>query len=155
MRTAWRSTRSPAPSLRPAPMLNDDWLRPDWALDHVHAFMTTRAGGVSIGEHASMNIGLSVGDDPAAVARNRAIVSVALGAPAVFVWQVHGADVLRLTEAHAQPGRESTQADAAVSTTPGVGVAIQAADCLPVLFAAPGGVAGAHAGWRGLSGGVL
>lgn len=135
--------------------IHDDWLRPDWPLSHVQAFMTTRAGGVSVGTHASMNIGMSVADDPAAVARNRAIVSEALGAPAVFVWQVHGADVLRLQAAHAEPGIESTKADAAVSTTPGLGVAVQAADCLPVLFAAPGGVAGAHAGWRGLAAGVL
>lgn len=135
--------------------IHQEWLRPDWPLSHVQAFMTTRAGGFSEGVHASMNIGMSVEDDPVAVARNRALVSEALGAPAVFVWQVHGADVLRLQPAHAEPGIESTKADAAVSTTPGLGVAVQAADCLPVLFAAPAGVAGAHAGWRGLAGGVL
>jgi len=136
-------------------MLNEDWLRPDWGLGHVRAFMTTRAGGVSRGDHASMNVGRAVQDDPAAVAENRAIVSQALGAPAVFMPQVHGAEVLRLRPEHALPGAEVPKADASVSTVAGLGVAIQVADCLPVLFAAPGGVAGAHAGWRGLAGGVL
>ena len=135
--------------------LNEDWLRPDWALDHVHAFMTTRAGGVSQGAHASMNIGRAVQDDPAAVAENRAILARALGAPTAFMPQVHGTDVLVLRPEHAVPGADMPKADASVSTTRGLGLAIQVADCLPVLFAAPGGVAGAHAGWRGLAAGVL
>jgi len=130
-----------------------DWLRPDWPLAHVRAFMTTRAGGVSAGAHASLNIGRSVGDDPAHVAANRARVSAALGAPALFMPQVHGAEVLVLGPEHV--GVELAPHDAAVSTSPALGVAIQVADCLPVLFAAPRGVAGAHAGWRGLAGGVL
>lgn len=136
-------------------MLNEDWLRPGWGLDHVRAFMTTRAGGVSAGPWASMNIGRAVEDDPQAVAENRARVSQALGAPALFMPQVHGTTVLRLRPEHAQPGAEMPKADAAVSTDPGLGVAIQVADCLPVLFAAPRGVGGAHAGWRGLAAGVL
>jgi len=133
--------------------LHPDWLQPDWPLDHVRAFMTTRSGGVSVGAHASLNVGRSVGDDPVHVAANRARVSEALGAAAVFMPQVHGAEVLVLTPAHA--GTEVPAHDAAVSTDREVGVAIQIADCLPVLFAAPRGVAGAHAGWRGLAGGVL
>lgn len=132
-----------------------DWLRPDWGLAHVRAFMTTRAGGVSRGVYASLNVGRAVQDDPAAVAENRAIVGRALGAPAVFMPQIHGAEVLLLRPEHALPGTDVPKADASVSTTPGLGVAIQVADCLPVLFAAPGGVAGAHAGWRGLAAGVL
>jgi polyphenol oxidase len=135
--------------------IHADWLRPDWPLDHVRAFMTTRAGGISLGTCASMNVGRSVGDDPLAVAHNRGLIDAVLGAPAVFVWQVHGAEVLRLRPEHVRPGIEAPQADAAISTTPGLGLAIQAADCLPVLFAAPGGVGGAHAGWRGLAAGVL
>ena len=49
------------------------------------------------------------------------------------------------------------QADASVCTEPGLACTVQVADCLPVLFAAPAarGVAGAHAGWRGLASGVL
>ncbi|MDN3922842.1 peptidoglycan editing factor PgeF [Roseateles violae] len=117
--------------------------------------MSTRAGGVSQGAHASMNIGRAVEDDPAAVAENRAIVSRALGASAIFMPQVHGVEVLRLRPEHAEPGATIPAADASVSTDPALGVAIQVADCLPVLFAAPAGVGGAHAGWRGLAGGVL
>ena len=135
-------------------LIHADWLRPDWDLPHVRAFMTTRAGGVSQGIHASMNIGASVDDDREAVAANRARVSESIGAPAQFLWQVHGADVLHLQPEHALL-EERPKYDAAVSTTPGLAVAIQVADCLPVLFAAPRGVAGAHAGWRGLAGGVL
>lgn len=136
-------------------LIHPEWLRPDWALPHVQAFMTTRAGGVSVGLHASLNVGRAVDDDPAAVAENRARVSRALGAPALFMPQVHGAHVLHLRPEHAMPQAQMPPADASVSTGPGLGVAIQVADCLPVLFAAPGGVAGAHAGWRGLASGVL
>ena len=137
------------------PGLHADWLRPAWDAPHVRAFMTTRAGGVSQGPHASMNVGAAVEDSAGAVAQNRWLVGQALGAPAVFLWQVHGTQVLRLQPEQALPGAAALQADAAICITPGLGVAIQAAACLPVLFAAPGGVAGAHAGWRGLAGGVL
>ncbi|HEX2009325.1 MAG TPA: peptidoglycan editing factor PgeF [Roseateles sp.] len=133
--------------------LHEDWLRPDWDASRAHAFMTTRAGGVSAGPYASLNVGRAVGDDPAAVAENRARVEAALGVPAVFLRQVHGNEVLRLRPE--QRSDDAPAADAAISTDPGLGVAIQVADCLPVLFAAPGAVGGAHAGWRGLAGGVL
>ncbi len=137
-------------------MPNDlDWLRPDWNLPHVHAFMTTRTGGVSRGLHTSMNVGRAVDDDPLAVAENRARVSASLGAPALFMPQVHGASVIHLRPEHAAPNAQMPPADASLSISPTLGVAIQVADCLPVLFAAPGGVAGAHAGWRGLAAGVL
>jgi len=132
-----------------------DWLRPDWSLTHVDAFMTTRAGGVSQGLHASMNVGRSVEDAPEAVAANRVWVGQALGAHPVFTPQVHGTEVLHLRPEHALPGAEVPAVDACISTTPGLACAIQVADCLPVLFAAPRGVGGAHAGWRGLAAGVL
>ena len=136
-------------------LIHPEWLRPDWNLPHVHAFMTTRAGGSSQGPHASMNVGRAVQDDPQAVAANRARVSQALGTPAIFMPQVHGTAVLLLRAEHGLTDAEIPKADASVSTTPGLGVAIQVADCLPVLFAAPRAVAGAHAGWRGLAAGVL
>ncbi len=136
-------------------LIDPDWLRPDWDLPHVRAFMTTRAGGVSTSLHASMNIGRAVEDDLQAVADNRAHVAEALGAPIVFMPQAHGVEVLRLKATHLGRDAAIPAADAAVSTTPSLGVAIQVADCLPVLFAAPIGVAGAHAGWRGLAGGIL
>ncbi len=131
-----------------------DWLRPDWDAPRVGALMTTRAGGVSEGPFASMNIRGGLGDDPLAVARNQAIFAAAIGAKPVWLNQVHGKEVVRLTVGHI--GTQPT-ADASVCCEPGIACTVQVADCLPVLFAAPQGrgVAGAHAGWRGLSLGVL
>ncbi|MEO6276989.1 peptidoglycan editing factor PgeF [Roseateles sp.] len=120
--------------------LDPTWLRPDWP--GVTAFMTTR--GPNFGRKAG---------DPEQVRANRARLAEQLGARPIFLDQVHGADVVRL-----QAGWHDDNApgaDAAVSTDPNLAVAILVADCLPVLFAAPGGVAGAHAGWRGLAAGVL
>jgi polyphenol oxidase len=131
-----------------------DWLRPDWQAPGVGALMTTRRGGVSEGPFASMNIRAGLGDDPAAVAHNQAMFVEAIGARPVYLDQVHGRGVVRLTPADIG---SLPQADASVCTEPGVACTVQVADCLPVLFAAPAarGVAGAHAGWRGLSSGVL
>ena len=132
-------------------------LTPDWpAGSRVGALMSTRAGGVSQGRWQSLNLGVAVGDDPAAVAENRRRFEAALGVPAVYLRQVHGARVVRLTCADA--GRTlADAADAAITTDPTVACTVQVADCLPVLFAAPEGrgVAAAHAGWRGLAAGVL
>lgn len=131
-----------------------DWLRPDWQARGVGALMTTRRGGVSEGPFAGMNIRGGLGDDPAAVAHNQALLAGAIGAKPVYLDQLHGRNVVRLTPAHVG---SLPQADASVCTEPGLACTVQVADCLPVLFAAPEarGVAGAHAGWRGLSSGVL
>ena len=116
------------------------WLSPGWP--GLTAFMTTRGP----------NFGRKAGDADE-VRANRAGLAEALGARPVFLDQVHGARVVRLrADWHDD---NAPQADAAVSTDPELAVAILVADCLPVLFSAPGGVAGAHAGWRGLAGGVL
>ncbi len=132
-----------------------DWLVPEWDAPQVRALMTTRAGGVSTGPYASLNVGSAVQDEPAAVEENRRRVAEALGAALVFLPQVHGSKVLRLKPEWARPDAKVPKADACVSTIPGLGCAIQVADCLPVLFAAPKAVGGAHAGWRGLADGVL
>ena len=134
-----------------------DWLRPDWASPGVAALMTTRAGGVSVGPYASMNLRDGLGDDPAAVARNRSILAQAIGARAVLLNQVHGNRVVRLTAIDARDDALVHEADASVTTEVGIACAVQVADCLPVLFAAPEGrgVGAAHAGWRGLAGGVV
>lgn len=137
--------------------LSDTVIRPDWpAPAQVRALATTRAGGVSTGPYASLNLGDQVGDEPAAVGRNRAILQAELDLPAAPVWlrQVHGTEVAVLDEpAAAHP----PIADAAVCSTPGVVCAVLTADCLPVLLCNRAGthVAAAHAGWRGLAGGVL
>lgn len=129
------------------------WIVPDWpAPPGVHAIITTRTGGVSMGPYASFNLGISVGDDPAAVAANRARLRSVLPADPVWLRQVHGAEVV---DADAHP--ELPHADASVASRNGTVCAIQAADCIPVLFADRAGtvVAAAHAGWRGLAAGVL
>lgn len=120
------------------------------------AWMSTRAGGVSQAPFDSLNLGRSVGDAPAAVAENRARVTALLGAEPVFLHQVHGTRCLRLS-----PEAGGEQADAAISTRRDLAIAIQVADCLPLLFSAVDdsgralAVAGAHAGWRGLAAGVI
>ena len=132
-----------------------DWLRPDWHLDGVRALMTTRRGGVGTGAFDSMNLRDGLGDDAAVVAENQARLAAAIGAPWVRLNQVHSARVVRLTAADVAPGAPRHDADACVTTELSVVCSIQVADCLPVLFAAPGAVAAAHAGWRGLAAGVL
>lgn len=131
-------------------------MRPEWpAPAKVGAWMSTRDGGVSPAPWASLNLGTAVGDDPARVARNRALFAARLdGARPVFLRQVHGAQVLRIDAATPS---DAVAADAAITTLPGVACTIQVADCLPVLFADRAGraVGAAHAGWRGLAGGVL
>lgn len=139
----------PLPDLQPHP----DWLQPAWRLAGVGSLMTTRAGGCSAAPWDSMNLGTAVGDEPAHVALNRARFEQAMGAAPVYLKQVHGTRVVRLT--HAQVDGPVLEADASVTTEPGLACVVQVADCLPVLLAAPGGVGAAHAGWRGLAGGVI
>lgn len=134
-----------------------DWLRPPWARTDIGAVMSTRRGGVSQPPWQGFNLGDHVGDVPAAVAANRAAFAAATGARPVYLRQVHGTRVVRLQPHDAEPGAAVHEADGCVTTVPGLACTILVADCLPVLFAAPGrrGVAAAHAGWRGLAGGVL
>lgn len=134
-------------------------LRPAWAAAAcpagVGAACSIRAGGNSLGPWASLNLGGACGDDPAHVAANRRAFAQALGARPVWLRQVHGTRVLQL-DAHS-PGAELSEADAAWTCEQGVACTVLVADCLPVLLAARDGraVAAAHAGWRGLAGGVL
>ena len=136
--------------MRPA-----SWILPDWpAPARVQAFVTTREGGVSAGEYASMNLGLSSGDDAANVARNRAIARSHLPSDPAWLAQVHGADVVDLDVP--RPG-ERPRADAAAVSTPGRVAAVLTADCMPLFFCDRAGtrVAVAHAGWRGMAAGVI
>lgn len=133
------------------------FLAPDWpAPPGVRAVMTLRSGGASAAPYDSFNLGAAVGDDPAAVAANRARLLQHLGgARPAWLRQVHGCTVLQLDE-HT-PEHPEASADATWTATPGRACVVGVADCLPVLLAARDGraVAAAHAGWRGLSGGVL
>lgn len=126
---------------------------PDWAVPaNVRALQTTRNGGVSQAPWASFNLGDHVGDEPAAVAANRAALSARLPAEPRWLTQVHGTVAV---DAGQRP--EITEADAAFARHPGIVCVVMTADCLPVLLCDRQGtvVAAAHAGWRGLLGGVL
>lgn len=131
-------------------------VRPDWpAPDNVVAFTTTRTGGHSRAPYAGFNLADHVGDDRDAVVANRAALSRLLPVNSAVHWltQVHGVEVLGVPHTVTQ----SACADASFSRTPGDACAVLTADCLPVLFCSRAGdvVAAAHAGWRGLLGGVL
>lgn len=119
-----------------------------------HGF-TVRAGGVSEGPFASLNLGSSVGDRPEAVERNWARLSRATGVP-LHGWrrasQVHGDAVVRAPEQHAEGlAPPSASADALWTDTPGLAVGVLTADCVPLLLVDPDGrrVAAVHSGWRG------
>jgi polyphenol oxidase len=137
--------------------LPPSWLVPTWTSGAVGALMSAREGGVSDGPFASMNLGAAVGDAADRVALNRARFAAACAAKPVYLRQVHGRRVVRVVAADASPLAAPPEADASVTIEPGVACTVQAADCLPVLLAAPDGraVAAAHAGWRGLAGGVV
>lgn len=137
--------------------MTTDWLAAPWTAGDAAAVMTTRAGGASRAPWDSLNLGDHVGDDAAAVAANRAAFAARLGAAPVWLHQVHGARVVHVGVEDARPGAPVHEADASVTTQRGVACAVLVADCLPVLLAAPAGrgVAAAHAGWRGLAGGVV
>ena len=130
-----------------------DWIVPDWpAPKCVRSLITTRNGGVSGGACASFNVGLRAGDDPQAVAANRALLRELLPQEPRWLRQVHGARVVTADSVTAPP-----EADASVARSPGTVCAIMIADCLPVLLTDRSGsvVAAAHAGWRGLAAGVV
>ena len=116
----------------------------------VRVLVTDRSGGVSTGPFASLNVSFGVGDDSRAVTRNRDIVLAVAGAGRLsWMRQVHGAAVVRDDDAQV--------ADAIFTGAPGAGLAVQVADCAPVLVADPvAGLAGAaHAGRPGLAAGVV
>ena len=139
------------PSEDSLPGLPVDWAAPP----AVRAFMSTRAGGVSLAPYDSLNLARGVGDEPAAVAENRRRIAQAIGAQPAWLRQVHGASVVDAAEALA--AQEPPAADASFTCEPGVACVVMVADCLPVLFAASNAkaVGAAHAGWRGLAAGVL
>jgi polyphenol oxidase len=112
---------------------------------------TTRAGGVSQGPYASLNLGRWTDDDPDAVAENRRRAGDCL--PLAFARQLHGTRVV--TAAGATPDDAVPEADGVATASAGVAAIVLTADCLPVALAADGAVAMVHAGWRGLAGGVL
>jgi hypothetical protein len=131
-----------------------EFIVPDWPVPpRVRAVSTLRTGGVSSSPYESLNLAMHVGDEPDRVLENRRRLRAQLELAHEPAWlkQVHGTGVARASAANLPV------ADAAIAEAPGPACAILTADCLPVLFASTDGkrVAAAHAGWRGLSRGVL
>ena len=131
----------------------------------VRAGFTTRAGGVSVGPHAGLDLATHVDDDLSAVRENRARLATWAGAPVRFARQVHGTAVVPVPAGGGTGADglgtdglgEVPEGDALVTSHVGVPIGVLVADCVPVLLADPGArVAGvAHAGRRGLLAGVL
>ena len=135
-------------------------IRPDWpAPETVQALTTTRQGGVSTGNWASLNLADHVGDDPLVVQENRRYLHKVLELPAEPAWlqQVHSDNVVEAEAVSVDLQLEPPKADASVVRAPGQVSVVLTADCLPALFCDRAGscVAAAHAGWRGLAAGIL
>ncbi|ARP89940.1 hypothetical protein CAL14_06265 [Bordetella genomosp. 9] len=124
---------------------------PQWT--GVRYFCTTRMGGAGSEPYDSLNLGLRAGDRPEVVAENRRRLRAVLPADPLWLRQVHGNRVIDADG----PVEEEPAADASVTAALNRPLAIMVADCLPVLIVETRGraVGAAHAGWRGLAGGVL
>ena len=128
----------------------------------LHGF-TTRAGGVSTGPYATLNLAHNAGDDPAAVVQNlrRLRETLVTDLPLLRVDQVHGSRVADVGELPPNDdpwiAPPTVEADALVDGAARGVLAVQVADCAPVLLADPasGAVGAVHAGWRGAANGVL
>lgn len=125
--------------------------------DGVTFAFTERAGGVSEGAFASLNVGCDCGDDDACVQANRSRALAALGAQGlegalVNPKQVHGSHIVYVRSPRDVPlaqAKARLGADAVVCVCPQVPVLLCSADCVLVVLVAPGGFAVAHSGWRG------
>lgn len=130
-------------------------INPNWTVPkNIHAFTTTREGGVSLTPYFSFNLGDHVGDNKSAVKTNRTLLVEKFGLPQtpIFLTQTHSTRVIQLPYSG-----KNLEADAVYTNVPNQVCAVMTADCLPVLFTTTSGteVAAAHAGWRGLCDGVL
>lgn len=130
-------------------------INPNWSVPkNIHAFTTTREGGVSLEPYFSFNLGDHVGDDKSAVKTNRTLLVEKFSLPQkpIFLTQTHSTRVLQLPYSG-----QNLEVDAVYTNVPNQVCVVMTADCLPVLFTTTSGneVAAAHAGWRGLCDGVL
>ncbi|MXX05446.1 MAG: peptidoglycan editing factor PgeF [Gammaproteobacteria bacterium] len=136
-------------------MRASELLRPDWpAPDTVLAAVTTRNGGCSEGEFAGLNMALHVGDAESSVRRNRKLAADAFAPDAQFQWlrQVHGSEPAIVFQSG-----EAPEADSLISSAPGIALCVLTADCLPIFVCNRAGdeVGIIHAGWRGMSAGII
>ena len=152
------------------------WLNARWAAPaHIVAGTTTRhalgnEGASHAAALASYNLGLKVGDDPASVALNRASLRTflqqqfaveasesfnATGQEPHMQWldQVHGNACIHIDRHQIEKFEHPPKADSMWSDLPGVALAIQSADCVPVVLTDTHGelIGAAHGGWRGLT----
>ena len=134
-----------------------DLIYPQWNQPAcVQAVTSTRGGGVSSQPFDSLNLGLFAGDDIACVLQNRQLLKKHLPTEPIWLKQIHG-NLVSTPKSRTYSTNNSIEADAAVTNIPNEVLAILTADCMPVLFASRNGevIGAAHAGWRGLSSGVL
>lgn len=134
-----------------------DWLSPDLLPPGVRAGFTSRHGGVSTGDYASLNLGFHVGDEPAAVRANRDLLQSELGIELVWMSQVHGAAVAPANEAtRGELGYLSVGEADGVVVAGGEGAAVMVADCVPLLLVREDGLRGAavHVGRAGFDAGI-
>jgi YfiH family protein len=125
---------------------------------HVRHGFTTRHGGVSAGPWGPLTLAPHPGQSSLDLAENWRIALHALGGPGpdrlALLQQVHGARVVEVG-APAGPADVVAAADGAWTAQPNLVLAVRTADCVPILFSAPGAVGVAHAGWRGIAAGVV
>ena len=139
---------------RRGPRLNTDppLLAPETGIEGAMIRVSTRRGGISPAPWDSLNLGDHVGDQPAHVSENRRRLQRAMSVPAIsWLRQVHGTRVIKAVDGTRH------EADAQWTEQRGRALAILTADCLPVVLIAEDArcVGIAHAGWRGLAGGVI
>lgn len=132
------------------PLIKVLWPAPS----HVYAMTTTRVGGYSQNQYASLNLATHVGDDAATVQKNRAVLRELIPNEPIWLDQQHTTDVLIIENTASQTGQI---ADASVTRKPNTVLAVMTADCLPILLCNRAGtvVASVHAGWRGLCHGII
>jgi len=130
-----------------------DLMAPDLGVEGVAVRVTTRSGGVSEAPFNALNLGLHVGDEAQRVLENRGRLESAIGcSPIRWLTQVHGVETVEANEKDGTP-----TADAQWTSALRRPLAVLTADCLPVVMVSRDAscVGIAHAGWRGLAGGVL
>ncbi|MEZ9229836.1 peptidoglycan editing factor PgeF [Vibrio amylolyticus] len=129
---------------------------PNWKVpSNIKAVASTRLGGFSLPPYDGLNLGTHVGDDRATVEKNREKFAQHCSMPTPPIWlnQTHSIEIANVSDSTL----EVLEADGATTRVPNVVCSAMTADCLPVLLTNDQGtqVAAVHAGWRGLSNGIL
>ncbi len=126
------------------------YVAPDPEPEGARIWFFTRRGGVSREPYESLNVSRKVGDDPAAVEQNLALIREAMGGrPSAWVRQVHADGVVRVAEAGF-----AGEADSLLTAETNLSVVVAVADCVPVALVGERGVGMVHSGWRGTLSGV-